>query len=315
MIMKILKKSIGITLIFIYSVLFGAGEKLTIFELTPGGRGTGIGGAYQAIVDDSTATFWNPAGLSDFAEQNLSISYQKVFGDYTFWNISYGLPVLGIGTFAAGVAQFSSGDIIGVGEHEEELPVFSESQTLFSISYGAPLISLFRLRNRYLKLIDIGATLKIVHVSIYEYSGTGVGLDVGAKFRPAKSMNFWNLFNFAFQIKNLVPPGVKLISERDWNMPELNFATSAFLFYNMLSVNTSFSLLLISPVRFDYAFGLEFQTPYHFSIRTGYNGNFSFGVGTKIKNFSFDYALIYNSYLGLSHQISVQLNFGTSINI
>ena len=46
---------------------------LAIFlELGVGSRALGLGGAYVAVADDITATYWNPAGLAQLAKDGLT---------------------------------------------------------------------------------------------------------------------------------------------------------------------------------------------------------------------------------------------------
>ncbi len=46
-----------------------------------GARALGMGGAFAAVADDPTATFWNPAGLSRLDSRELFLMHDERFGD------------------------------------------------------------------------------------------------------------------------------------------------------------------------------------------------------------------------------------------
>lgn len=61
-------------LIFLFVLLVAAPAAGQVFEST-GVRALGMGGAFVAVADDGTATFWNPAGLATGAVFDLCASH------------------------------------------------------------------------------------------------------------------------------------------------------------------------------------------------------------------------------------------------
>ena len=72
-----------------------------------GARAIGMGGAFVAIADDPSATFWNPAGLTDiegsqfFLSADLpddfsacSLVYKPSFWQLERWNVAIGLSLI-----------------------------------------------------------------------------------------------------------------------------------------------------------------------------------------------------------------------------
>lgn len=53
-----------------------------------GARALGMGSAFVAIADDATATYWNPAGLTDVKKHSFSAMYSDTFstGDGSFFS-------------------------------------------------------------------------------------------------------------------------------------------------------------------------------------------------------------------------------------
>src|SRR5881296_74696 len=62
-----------------------------------GVRAQGMAGAFTAVADDSTATWWNPAGLAGGAFINGILEYTHAPGsDDTVKGLSVAFPALGI---------------------------------------------------------------------------------------------------------------------------------------------------------------------------------------------------------------------------
>jgi hypothetical protein len=72
-----------------------------------GARAIGMGGAFVAIADDPSATFWNPAGLTDLKGSQFSVSaylphdfsacslvYKPSFWHLARWNTAVGLSLV-----------------------------------------------------------------------------------------------------------------------------------------------------------------------------------------------------------------------------
>ena len=65
--------SLGITLIVLPAAFLSAENYAGDFlDLGVGSRALGLGGAYVAVADDITATYWNPAGLAQLAKDGLT---------------------------------------------------------------------------------------------------------------------------------------------------------------------------------------------------------------------------------------------------
>jgi len=45
-----------------------------------GARAMGMGNSFVAVADDATAVYWNPAGLTQVAENQVFVSYAERFG-------------------------------------------------------------------------------------------------------------------------------------------------------------------------------------------------------------------------------------------
>lgn len=89
---------------FMTGLCHGAAEEFTqpiqLFDLPAGARAPGMGGAFTALSDDSSAPLWNPAGLSQvktksftFMQSKQSISQLSDDLKYNFMSVAYPLSL------------------------------------------------------------------------------------------------------------------------------------------------------------------------------------------------------------------------------
>jgi hypothetical protein len=76
-----------------------------IFE-NVGTRAQGMGGAFVAVADDATATWWNPAGLAIGAYFNALVDFQRLDARRDdVWGIAFGFPALGLSYYRLPINQ------------------------------------------------------------------------------------------------------------------------------------------------------------------------------------------------------------------
>ena len=163
-----------------------------------GARALGMGGAFTAVADDPSATFWNPAGVSGATRRELLIMHSERFGDLidrdfaayvqpVGWSIFGGESAgIGVSVIRLGVddipftehltdqldtdgdGQVDDTEILGILDLQDEIRYKSDQELALLLTYGENL-----------GMWQVGANLKFVRQSIGEYSSLGVGLDVG----------------------------------------------------------------------------------------------------------------------------------------
>jgi len=146
-----------------------------------GARALALGGAFVAIADDTSAGFWNPAGVAYLDGYNLGGMY-VIGGQFGISDIKYqDLSLLA----KPRLAQIGSSSLFGFGitwinhvvsgipySGDEGSGTFSDDESLFLISIGAP----FAIGDWSL---GIGANLKYYLHSLLTGRGSGVGFDIG----------------------------------------------------------------------------------------------------------------------------------------
>lgn len=182
-----------------------------------GARALGMGGAFTAVANDPSATFWNPAGLASLENNELLLMHSERFGDlidrdfvaYTQpvnWSIfGKGQAGVGISIIRLGVDDIPFTDHLtdqldtnddGIIQDEEALGLLdlqdqirykSDQEFALMLSYGEQLGSW-----------HVGASLKAVRQSIGEYSSLGVGADIGL-MRP----KLWKNLDLGIKLQDI----------------------------------------------------------------------------------------------------------------
>ncbi len=134
-------------------------------------KGLAMGDACVSNVDNLSAIYWNPAGLSFMSRNEVFFAYQPwLVGTQTFITAA-GLVSPSLGTFAISVLGINYGEMEvttldlqeGTGED------FSPMDLAINFSYGKSLTSWF----------GFGATLKYINSSIFHSSANALAADLG----------------------------------------------------------------------------------------------------------------------------------------
>jgi hypothetical protein len=143
----------------------------SVLDLGVGARALGLGGAYVALADDSTSTYWNPAGLTgikDFevsaAEQGqegaaLALGSNDVGSDYFFMSGgatlpdmgSFGLSVMRFGV--SGISQVQNTQTCSTCAPPPPLGTFGTADWGVFASYA----------HKVIPAVDAGVTLKMLY--------------------------------------------------------------------------------------------------------------------------------------------------------
>lgn len=139
-----------------------------------GPRGTGMGGAFVAHVNDVTSLYWNPAGITQINSLEVGVSYSDWILDiqHNFLGVVY--PLGKLGTIGVSFVSLSMGDM------EKTTPLnpegtgayFSASDLALGISYARQLTDRF----------SVGLTAKFINETISFSSANTFAIDAGTQF-------------------------------------------------------------------------------------------------------------------------------------
>lgn len=230
-------------LIFIATLLlfYSAGKAQNIrsysnefLSLGVGARGLAMGTAQAASTSDATAAYWNPAGLNNLKQIELSLMHAEWFAGIAKYDyLGFAMPIadnsrfIGLSAIRLGIDDIPNtlylvqpdGSI-----NYNNITTFSAADYGFLLSYAQPF-----------KKIKFGANAKIVYRQVGSFANSiGFGIDAGMQYNPNNKLmlgltikdltttfNAWK-FNFTEQEKqalaltnNLIPSNsVELTGQR-----------------------------------------------------------------------------------------------------
>ncbi len=310
-----------------------------------GARALGMGGAFTAVADDPSATFWNPAGLAELQSRELLLMHAERFGDlidrdfaaYTQavgWNLfggessGVGLTVIRLGVDdipftdhlqdqldTDGDGVVSDEELRGLLDLQDEIKYKSDQEFALMLSYGE------RLGNW-----RVGGSLKFVRQSVGDYSSFGLGADLAA-LRPG----IWRRLDFGLKLQDITTTYLSWSTGRNelitpavvpglaWNQPldsmDMRLTVAG-------SVETRFDnrgdadQYAAGSITFNTHLGVEVAFSEKVFLRGGFNsgwdaGNMTAGAGFRLSPLTIDYA-----YAGdvldideVTHRISLSVRF------
>ncbi|MFZ1518028.1 MAG: PorV/PorQ family protein [Ignavibacteriaceae bacterium] len=281
-----------------------------------GGRASAMGDAFVAVANDVSALYWNPAGLTQFQDNQIIFSHNEWVVDinHDFVGAVYHLD--DANTFGVSLTALSMDEMkvtteyapFGTGEF------FGFSDIGFAVSYSRKMTDQF----------SFGGTVRYIEETLDQLKMRGIMIDLGTYYWTGLGST-----RFAVTVTNfgndLAPDGeVVLIGNRtksDWQSfspPTMFRIGFAFEPYENEEHKLTTSIQLNHPNdnSENLSIGAEYVWNKMFFARGGYKinvdeQNYSFGAGVNvpisIANVSVDYAFANFSRLGSAHRFSIIL--------
>jgi hypothetical protein len=265
-------------------------------RLGVGARPLGLGNAFVALANDVSATYWNPAGLTQLNQ----IASQAMYGhlplgrNHSF--VAFGLPSK-IGSFGACWINLGITGIEGRDIGENPTQIFSSAENAIFLSYGKHIIS----------DISLGASFKYLYNSLATKSAHGYGFDLGVQAR----------------LSDVISAGLILQdigSFLKWNTESkhkdklpLNLKLGLGMMPSAVPIQVAFDLEKNAHQALRYHLGLEYWFPKTLGIRAGCdNGDivagFSFRELIASYQLQLDYSFSTDRIGGLIHRVSLLLS-------
>ncbi len=311
-----LKRIVALTAFFLtISYIAGAYQNspFQMLRYNMSARAAGIGGCFEAMPEDPTALFFNPASVYTVKEKNFAATFFKHVLDINSGQVSYIREFENIGKLAASVSytnygSFDYADNTGFRNGK----TFAVQDFSFGLTYSNQLDS-----NLYW-----GATLKFLDVILENYSSTAMAIDAGLLYSiPDKRTNIGiSVLNAGMQLSEFaglaesLPLDIRMgINHRLRGLP--------------LLVNLSFHHLADKADNFfskflNFSIGGELYLGKYLQARLGYDNQirqyttpendkkfsgFSAGIGIKMEHFNFDYAIAQLGTVSTLHRFSLIL--------
>ncbi|PCI39514.1 MAG: hypothetical protein COB53_03145 [Elusimicrobia bacterium] len=298
-----------------------AGEFL---KFGPDARGIGMGHAMSSIAEDSSAIFWNPAGLAQLRRGHVTFTHGILFQDVFYDYVAYARPIAplvlprrrflrpsGLGTLGISIQYLNAGRI------EERINTgaptggqFTPRDLAVTTAWGGSLTD----------NLSVGLALKYIDSRIQADARTGA-VDGGIRYQTHLYDWPWTV---AASIHNL-GGSLSFDSQRDPLPVTVRFGNS-FRPVEYLVIGGD---IILSRDNDPYpAIGIEglfaVEQSVVVAIRGGYNGRTSsgdldgfagtsFGLGLKMDTLGVDYGWLPFGALGSTHRFSVTYSFGKTV--
>lgn len=274
-------------------------------KLGAGARVAAMGDVFGAVADDSSAIYWNPAGLNQLKKKSVSIMHSMWVGDIAYDWVSYAQPT-SFGAFGVGIQYLSYGTLKGMDETGLALSNFSPSDFAGNISYAN-------------KIGEVGVGLNVKYISCkIKESATAYAGDIGLMYKMMEDK-----LALGLAVQN-IGTKLKFIDEEEQLPMNIKIGTAYKISDNWLvAVDAN------SPN--DNAINIGAGTEYNYKLkddfmlsgRAGYNTKtkdidglkgIAAGLGVGYKDLMFDYAFVPFGDLGNTHKISCEFKFGSDFS-
>ncbi len=272
---------------------------LVSLELPIGPRASGLGGAYVSVVDDPTATYWNPAGLTrlDVPEKRFAFLFQhnEWISDFRQEYVG-GATRIGRHSLGGSFSGFYISDIDGRDEFGRQTVTFGAYDVVVTGSYA------YALNDR----TALGGSLKYIVANIDDITRFAFAGDLGAQFEARPDL--W----IGGAVTNL-GSGLTFVSEQD-DLPTAVQVGGSYVLPWRLGNGSLLAALDVRKARGDDAhvlFGGEYDYAGVAQAQVGYgtgydNSGVSFGLGANVSGWTLGYAVVpFESDLGSTHRFAL----------
>jgi tetratricopeptide (TPR) repeat protein len=276
-----------------------------------GARSLGMGGAFVAVADDSSANYWNPAGLSQITRKEVSLMQATLFADTAYDYYSFVMPSKKGGS-AWGLSMTT---LTSSGFEKVSATVDPNTQQFTNVTTDGS----FQVKEQDMawsygrKVVDhvaIGTALHKITRSVDTSSDSAMAADLSTLIDLKEGRR-----RIGLTIKNVYS---KVSGDTSDNMP-LEFRTGISDQFFKKRLLLAFDLQKNVQANASYAFGGEFGFSRKFKGRFGVQGDqgeglreTDVGFGYTIKSITLDYSLALHA-LGTSSRMGLTWKFGRSV--
>ncbi len=273
-------------------------------QIPTGVRGAGMGGAFTAVADDATASYWNSAGLSQLEHFQINLQHIAYLAGTNY-------------EFIAGALPLKPGSTLGLSASYDYVSPFNSTNNPSAVPGSASDLAVdLGYGQTFSPNVSLGMGAKFINSNLLTYSATGEALDGGILLSTDQRdfslglsvQNIGQLSSFSqYSAQEYLPMTYRVglaYRFQPRNTPQLTLA-----FDWLKSIDSD-------PV---YAGGGEFcfeMDRVSFALRGGYSfddsnqdleglSGASLGAGVKFQGWELDYALIPFGTLGNTQRFSI----------
>lgn len=203
-------KTIGIILFIFVNIIYAASQYpgAVFLMIWPGARPTGLAGAFAAIADDASATYYNPGGLGFLDNSSVTVMHANwlpgLYPDMYYEYLAFSRNLKNQGTIGFNAIYLTTGKTEVVDGSGNTLGEYTTFDVSIGGSYG------FKVNPK----LSTGVSAKFIYSYLVpdwvwrampelgiEAGGTGLSwaLDAGALYKP------WHFLTVGVSLSNLGP--------------------------------------------------------------------------------------------------------------
>ncbi len=274
-----------------------------LLKIPVSARAVGMGEAYTAAADDSSALAWNPAGLSFMAQKEAAFMHDSLIESVHYEHLAFAAPGDNY-SFGAAMSYLGYGSIAGY-DNNGGNPIGDQTAYSYLFSGGASTFIHERL--------SIGVAGSVLREYLAGDAAGTFAANLGALYGLA-SHPLAGDYRLGMSVTNL-GPGLKFESVRDPLPRKIHFGGEA-MHVKELPLNLTLDVTVPNDNSTYVGIGSEYWFKEIIALRLGYAGSndegkgLRLGVGLKLREFLFDYA--YGGYgdFGATHRIELSLRWG-----
>jgi len=151
----------------------------------------GMSNAVVSSTSDVNSTYWNPAGLLQLKDKQISLMHSNYFANIATYNfVAYATPIDDESALGFSMIRFGVDDILDTTQliddqgniNFDRINLFSTADYAFIFSYA---------RRLKFKNLNYGVNIKIIRRIIGDFSNSwGFGMDFGIQFKTSNNWNF-----------------------------------------------------------------------------------------------------------------------------
>ncbi len=151
----------------------------------------GMSNAVVSSTSDVNSTYWNPAGLLQLKDKQISLMHSNYFANIATYNfVAYATPIDDESALGFSMIRFGVDDILDTTQliddqgniNFDRINLFSTTDYAFLFSYA---------RKLKFKNLNYGVNIKIIRRIIGDFSSSwGFGMDFGIQFKTSNNWNF-----------------------------------------------------------------------------------------------------------------------------
>ncbi len=295
-----------------------AASGASFLKLGVGARALGFGSAYTAIAEDSTALYWNPAGLAFVQRKEVSATHAELFAGSRSDFLSYAQTARRAGSmeslFSFGVSALylNQAELDGRSEDRGATGDFNAGD--LAVTFGGA---------KTVRSLSLGAGVKVIRSQIAGETASGLALDLGTVWKTPGSK-----LQLGAAVQNLGPQ-MKFVQD-NYALPLTLSGGAGYQVARGLLMSADLKTRPYDS-KTSLSFGTEFAPVSMFALRCGYLAEgaaskapvsgeglgknaanltgFGFGLGLKFSRATLDYAFTPSGELGNSQRLSLAVKF------